>query len=120
MNYLKRLKNQAKLEFDKTLSTNATGGKSSRTVDGIRVIPRSPLKRDLLMNHLIKDKFASVKEQLTDFPGFQVNIKDSVPSLNPFRNPYDIERKNLLDQVSLFFNCCFFAWFINKDTNQIK
>jgi len=101
MNYLKRLKNQAKLEFDKTLSTNSAGGsgKSSRTVDGIRVIPRSPLKRDLLMNHLIKDKFSSVKEQLTDYPGFQVNIKDLLAPSNAFRNPYDIDRKNLLDQI---------------------
>ena len=101
MNYLKRLKNQAKLEFDKTLSSNSAGGKGSRTVDGIRVIPRSPLKRDLLMNHLIKDKFVSVKEQVTDFPGFQVNIKDFLAPSNAYRNPYDIERKNLLDQVSL-------------------
>ena len=55
----------------------------------------------LLMNHLIKDKFVSVKEQVTDFPGFQVNIKDFLAPSNAYRNPYDIERKNLLDQVSL-------------------
>ena len=67
--------------------------------DGIKVIPRSPLKRDLLMNHLIKDKFLSLREQLTDFPGFQINIKDQLPPFNGYRNAYDIERKDLLDQI---------------------
>ena len=104
LNYLKRLKNQAKLEFDKTLSTNSAGSsKNPRHLDGIKVLARSPLKRDLLMNHLIKDKFMSVREQLTDFPGFQINIKDQLPPLNGFRNAYDIERKDLLDQVYFHF-----------------
>lgn len=99
LNYLKRLKNQAKLEFDKTLSNNSGSGKNPRFIDGIKVLSRSPLKRDLLMNHLIKDKFMSVREQLTDFPGFQINIKDQLPPANGFRNAYDIERKDLLDQI---------------------
>ena len=105
LNYLKRLKNQAKLEFDKTLSSNSAGvSKNPRILDGckvtgLKVLARSPLKRDLLMNHLIKDKFISVREQLTDFPGFQISIKDQLPPLNAFRNAYDIERKDLLDQV---------------------
>jgi integrator complex subunit 6 len=101
LNYLKRLKNQAKLEFDKqSINIHPNNGpKGSRSTDGIKVLPRSPLKRDLLMNHLIKDKFASVREQITDFPGFQFNIKDQLPPSNGFRNPYDTDRKNLLDQV---------------------
>ena len=104
LNYLKRLKNQAKLEFDKTLSNNSSNGGSSqknnpRSLEGMKVLARSPLKRDLLMNHLIKDKFLAVREQLTDFPGFQINIKDQLPPSNGFRNPYDIERKDLLDQI---------------------
>ena len=104
LNYLKRLKNQAKLEFDKTLSTNSAGSsKNPRHLDGIKVLARSPLKRDLLMNHLIKDKFMSVREQLTDYPGFHITIKDQLPPLNGFRNAYDIERKDLLDQVILNF-----------------
>ena len=104
LNYLKRLKNQAKLEFDKTLSNNSSNGGASqksngRSIEGMKVLPRSPLKRDLLMNHLIKDKFLAVREQLTDFPGFQISIKDQLPPSNGFRNPYDIERKDLLDQI---------------------
>ncbi len=98
LNYLKRLKNQAKLEFDKTLSSSSQG-KNPRQADGIKVLARSPLKRDLLMNHLIKDKFLSLREQLTDFPGFQINIKDQLPPSNPYRNAFDIERKDLLDQI---------------------
>ena len=91
------------MEFDKTLSSSAAaaagGGKNPRALDGIKVLAKSPLKRDLLMNHLVKDKFMSVREQLTDFPGFQLSIKDNLPPSNGFRNAYDIERKDLLDQV---------------------
>ena len=38
LNYLKRLKNQAKLEFDKTLSTNSAGSMKNkpRNIEGIK------------------------------------------------------------------------------------
>ena len=104
--YLKRLKNQAKNEYDKTLST--TGPKVGKGTfgipEGIKVVPRSPFKKELLTNHLLKEKFGLLREQLTDFPGFLIGIKDPQTSKkdgggNLFRNPFDIPRKSLLDQV---------------------
>lgn len=99
MNYLKRLKNQAKIEYDKTLTTTPIT-KQRLGPDGIKITPRSPFKKELLSNHTMRDKFSSLKDQLTDFPGFMLGIKDSSMKSNSLRNPFDISRKNLLDQVT--------------------
>lgn len=60
LNYLKRLKNQAKIEFDRlcndvlskqlaaaNITKNLANG-STTVTDGVRVIPRTPLKKDLV------------------------------------------------------------------------
>ena len=41
LNYLKRLKNQAKMEYDKTLNTTPVA-KGRFGPEGIKVVPRSP------------------------------------------------------------------------------
>ena len=61
LTYLKRLKNQAKLEFDRlcneviskqvanaSLNKNIVNGNSTAVTEGVRVIPRTPLKKDLV------------------------------------------------------------------------
>lgn len=61
LNYLKRLKNQAKIEFDRlcseviskqvanaNMNKNMVNGNSSTITEGVRVMPRSPLKKDLV------------------------------------------------------------------------
>lgn len=60
LNYLKRLKNQAKIEFDRlcneviskqVASSNLTKNLSNCTTsvtEGVRVIPKTPLKKDLV------------------------------------------------------------------------
>ena len=105
LNYLKRLKNQAKMEYDKTLNTTPVA-KSRIGPEGIKVVPRSPFKKELLTNYLLKDKFPLLRDQLTDFPGFLLGIKDPIvngiggkSTNNRFRNPFDIPRKGLLDQI---------------------
>ena len=105
LTYLKKLKNQAKIEYDKTLNTTPVA-KGRIGPEGIKVIPRSPFKKELLTNHLLKDKFSLLRDQLTDFPGFLLGIKDPIvhgisgkSTNNRFRNPFDIPRKGLLDQI---------------------
>jgi len=106
LNYLKRLKNQAKVEYEKTLGSSASKGLKGVIPEGIKVAPRSPFKKELLANQLLKDKFALLRDQLTDFPGFLLGIKDTkskgglISSTgNRFRNPFDVPRKSLLDQI---------------------
>eukprot|EP00094_Tigriopus_californicus_P006809 TCALIF_06558-PB protein Name:"Similar to ints6-a Integrator complex subunit 6-A (Xenopus laevis)" AED:0.11 eAED:0.11 QI:0/0.5/0.8/1/1/1/5/294/965 len=98
LNYLKRLKNQAKMEYEKTLNA-APICKQRLGPDGIKVIPRSAFKKELLSTHLFKDKFSGLKDQLTDFPGFVLGIKDSSTKTNRLRNPFDVPRHSLLDQL---------------------
>ncbi|KAJ9593745.1 hypothetical protein L9F63_014718 [Diploptera punctata] len=114
LNYLKRLKNQAKMEFDRlcnevgskpsqsSTSTNkATGSSSSAVTEGVRVTPRSPLKKDLVSHPLLQDKFTSLREQLNEFGGFVVGLSrgHAQKGRQSYRNPFDIPRRCLLDQV---------------------
>lgn len=61
LNYLKRLKNQAKIEFDRlcneviskqvanaSLNKIIVNGNTTTVTEGVRVIPRTPLKKDLV------------------------------------------------------------------------
>lgn len=112
LNYLKRLKNQAKLEYDK-LCTEVSNkqnanvknlGSQNTSTDGIRVIPRSPLKKDLISHPLLQDRFTSMKEQLNEFGGFVVGVVRNRQHQHrsgghSYRNPFDIPRHQLLDQV---------------------
>lgn len=61
LNYLKRMKNQAKMEFDRicneviskqvaasNLTKNLSNCTTSAVTEGVRVVPRTPLKKDLV------------------------------------------------------------------------
>lgn len=66
LNYLKRLKNQAKIEFERlcneviskqvataNLNKSLVNGNSTTVTEGVRVIPRTPLKKDLVRKILV-------------------------------------------------------------------
>jgi len=98
LNYLKRLKNQAKLEYDRIVSMTPFKGKFGP--DGIKVLPRSPLKRELLENPALRETPPSLRDQLTDFPGYMLGLPEKAATeTHPLRNPFDISRASLLDQV---------------------
>eukprot|EP00088_Acartia_fossae_P009653 TRINITY_DN1470_c0_g1_i11.p1 TRINITY_DN1470_c0_g1~~TRINITY_DN1470_c0_g1_i11.p1 ORF type:complete len:1068 (-),score=228.93 TRINITY_DN1470_c0_g1_i11:1485-4688(-) len=91
LNYLKRLKNQAKQEYDRIVSMTPYKGKFGP--DGIKVIPRSQMRRELMEN-------PSIREQLTDFPGYMLGLPEKAATeTHPLRNPFDISRSALLDQI---------------------
>ena len=48
---------QAKLEYDKTLNSTPVNSKARIGPEGIKVAPRSAFKRELLSNHLLRDRF---------------------------------------------------------------
>lgn len=115
LNYLKRLKNQAKIEFDRlcteviskqAANANANkflvNGTTSPVTEGIRVIPRSPLKKDLVSHPLLQDKFIGLRDQLNEFGGFVVGLvrnQQQQRGAHSYRNAFDVPRKSLLDQV---------------------
>ena len=99
LNYLKRLKNQAKQEYDRIVSMTPYKGKFGP--DGIKVIPRSPLKRELLENPSVRETPPFLRDQLTDFPGYMLGLPEKpATETHPLRNPFDIPRAALLDQVT--------------------
>ncbi|XP_018895922.1 integrator complex subunit 6 isoform X2 [Bemisia tabaci] len=110
LNYLKRLKNQAKTEFDR-LCNDVSNRLSSNNkpiagpaLEGIRVTQRSHLKRDLISHPALLDNFSAMRDQLNDFGGFVVNVsrnrlQNRRAGRQSYRNPFDIPRPTLLDQV---------------------
>ncbi|KAK8731732.1 hypothetical protein OTU49_007447 [Cherax quadricarinatus] len=101
-NHLKRLKNQAKLEYEricleveKRLSQN-----NCPVHEGIRVQPRRPLCRHLTSNHTLQDKLAPLRDQVTEYPSFVLAVREGEVNPQMYRNPFDIPRFCLLDQLT--------------------
>ena len=89
---------------------NAPVGRQRVCPEGIKVVPISAFKKDALLAHITatagtkeQNRMAvSIRDQVTDFPGFLLGIKDpaNLNKSNRFRNPFDVPRSGLLDQVS--------------------
>ena len=107
LNYLKRLKNQAKMEYDRIVSVTPYKGKVGP--DGIKVPSvkktlcfikvssqvnvKSQLKRDLMEG-------LPGSTPVTDFPGYMLGLPEKGRAeAHPLRNPFDIPRSRLLDQL---------------------
>ncbi|XP_046613078.1 integrator complex subunit 6 isoform X1 [Neodiprion virginianus] len=115
LNYLKRLKNQAKIEFEKlcneviskqvanaNLNKTLVNCNSTTVTEGVRVMPRTPLKKDLVSHPLLQDKFTGLRDQLNEFGGFVVGLvrnQQQQRGAQSYRNAFDVPRKSLLDQV---------------------
>ncbi|XP_047985259.1 LOW QUALITY PROTEIN: integrator complex subunit 6 [Leguminivora glycinivorella] len=104
LNYLKRLKNQAKIEFEKLCAdviNKASSNNSQKVAESVRVMPRSPLKKDLTTHPCLQDKFSALRDQLNEFGGFVVGLSRgrNKNQAHTYRNPFDIPRRDLLDQV---------------------
>ncbi|XP_044255947.1 integrator complex subunit 6 [Tribolium madens] len=102
-NYLKRLKNQAKVEYDKlcseiTLRQNAQMNMKQNS-EQIRVLPKVTLKKELISHPLLMDKFNAHRNQLLDQTNpFHVTLDKERQNVS-FKNPFDIPRNRLVQQV---------------------
>ncbi|KAK0040832.1 integrator complex subunit 6 [Biomphalaria pfeifferi] len=105
--YLKKLKNQARIEMDRL---NASIGQRPSRHEGIKVNSRS--KTSILQrkdfNQLLANlggNIASLKQELQhDYSGFTLAVEDLDVKPQFYRNPYDIPRKSLIDQISRMRN----------------
>ncbi|XP_052801823.1 integrator complex subunit 6-like [Mya arenaria] len=100
--YLKKLKNLGKMEMDRLV---ASVGSKAPPHEGIKVCSRtktSVLQRkdfsQLLKN--VGGNLSSLKQELTDYNTFTIAVPDKDIKPQQFRNPYDIPRQNLLDQIA--------------------
>nr|CAG4641352.1 EOG090X0IT3 [Eulimnadia texana] len=98
VNYLKRLKNQAKMEFDRICSE--VGRHRPVLADSVKVIWRTPLRKDFVSNPSLAAKFAHLRDQLNDFAGFTLALKERDVRPQSLRNPFDIPRSAVLDQLA--------------------
>jgi integrator complex subunit 6 len=102
-NYLKRLKNQAKSEYERlcseiTLRQNANNSLKTNS-EQIRVMPKVTLRKELISHPLLTDKFNAQRDQLVDQSNsFPVTLDKERQSVS-FKNPFDIPRSRLVQQV---------------------
>ncbi|CAG9819617.1 unnamed protein product [Phaedon cochleariae] len=105
-NYLKRLKNQAKVEYDKMCSeiiqrqTNVNALKNNyNSPEQFRVLPKVCLKKELISHPLLVDKFIAQKEQIVEQGNTWTCTLDKERQTVSFKNPFDIPRSRLVHQV---------------------
>lgn len=120
-NHLKRLKNQAKAEFDKvvnyvgssavnnktqaseTLRLLATSSSSSHTSSTSSVLNQSSRKvSDIaLTGNTSHPRIGNIRSELNEYPQFVLRVKDKSCDLKSqsYRNAYDINRRELIDQI---------------------
>ncbi|XP_062585335.1 integrator complex subunit 6-like, partial [Saccostrea cucullata] len=100
--YLKKLKNQAKIEMDRLI---ASVGQKVPLHEGIKVDSRTKTsvlqRRDF--NQLLQNaggNLQNLKQELNDYNTFTVAVADRDIKPQYYRNPYDIPRKSLIDQIA--------------------
>ncbi|XP_057663250.1 integrator complex subunit 6 isoform X1 [Diorhabda carinulata] len=105
-NYLKRLKNQAKVEYDKMCNeiiqrqSNMNGLKTNfNSPEQIRVVPKVTLKKELVSHPLLIDRFSSQRDQILDQGNVWTCTLDKERQTVSFKNPFDIPRSRLIQQV---------------------
>ncbi|XP_038050601.1 integrator complex subunit 6-like isoform X2 [Patiria miniata] len=103
--YLKRLKQQSKVEADRMAAMIAKKQKLSDV--GVKVTPRSQMpslaaRKDFQqLLQAITGETVSMRpdSNITEFPGYTLHVKDRSIRPRTYRNPFDIPRKELLDQL---------------------
>lgn len=109
LNYLKKLKNQAKIEFEKlcneVCNKTVTNVPPIKVTESVRVNPRTPLKKDLTSHPCLQNKFSALRDQINEYGGFLVGLSRNRyrSQTHSYRNPFDIQRRDLLDQVKIVF-----------------
>ncbi|XP_037075293.1 integrator complex subunit 6-like [Pollicipes pollicipes] len=98
INHLKRLKNQAKMEYDRLCSEVSARLPGSDQV-GIKVTSRKSTRREATSNPALSDKFASLLEPMQYMAGLTLAVRDGELATQSYRNPFDISRRHLLDQL---------------------
>lgn len=102
ISYLKKLKNQAKIEYERLVASVVQEKPKN---EGIKVAPRSQIsilqRKDFhQLMHIFGSDISTLKEQLNEYNGFTLAVPDKDVTPQTYRNPYDIPRKQLLDQLA--------------------
>ena len=102
ISYLKRLKNQAKMEYEKLV---ASVGQHVAVSEGIKIVShsRTSILQRQDFNELLRHygtNMSSLKQELTEYSTFTLTVPDGSIEPHMYRNPFDIPRRQLLNQVT--------------------
>ncbi|XP_072180479.1 integrator complex subunit 6-like [Diadema setosum] len=103
--YLKKLKQQSKMEAEKLASLIASRPRIQEL--GIKVQPRSPLRslaarrdfQQLVQSITGETITVRADNSVSEFPGYMLRVSDRDVRPQTYRNAFDIPRKEVLDQV---------------------
>ncbi|XP_030837605.1 integrator complex subunit 6-A-like isoform X1 [Strongylocentrotus purpuratus] len=103
--YLKKLKQHSKVEGEKLSSLVASRPRAQEL--GIKVQSRSPLRslaarrdfQQLLQSITGETITVRADNNVNEFPGYMLRVSDRDIRPQTYRNPFDIPRKEILDQV---------------------
>lgn len=108
--YLKKLKQQSKVEAERM--AGMISKRPKQVEQGVRVQPRSQLpslaaRKDfqhLLQTITGETMTVRADNNVTEFPGFMLRLSEKDISPQMFKNPFDIPREEVLDQVQRMRN----------------
>lgn len=122
---LKNLKQEAKVQFDRLIQSMQHLNKQNPNQDAVRVLQcgnnlRSQVESTSYTNmgctgrpsQAFFFRYSAMKSELNEFPNFVIRVRDKASAVacngyenlrikHTFRNPYDIDRKDLIDQIHL-------------------
>ena len=120
-NHLKRLKNQAKAEFDKVVTSvggTAFGNNKTHTTEALRLLTTSSSSSTSSTSSVLSQsskkvsdialtgntshpRIGNIRSELNEYSNFVLRVKDKSGDFKsqPYRNPLHINRRELIDQI---------------------
>lgn len=105
-NQLKQMKNTAKLDQENLCLRVFKQLKQPKPlyhqIETTKLNCGLPLKRDLVTHPMLKDTFSKVHSEINIFENYSIVLPTIMTSISTknFRNPFDIPRRDLIDEIS--------------------
>lgn len=118
---LKQYKNEAKMQFEKLVASIAQPKQQNH--ETVRVLQcGNSLKAQVESTSYVNMKctgrpscafyyrYSTMRSELNEFPNYMIRVRDKISTIpcndnlkvkHTFRNPYDIDRRDLIDQIKL-------------------
>ncbi|XP_048526293.1 integrator complex subunit 6-B [Dendroctonus ponderosae] len=124
-NHLRRVKNQAKIEHDKLCGeiiqrqAHTNNLKANfNLAEQFRMLPVVSLKKDLISHPLLQDKFQNQRDQILEQGHLFISTLDKERQTVSFKNPFDIPRNRLIQQVIRMRNNFLQSDWISQDLDS--
>ncbi|XP_055845300.1 integrator complex subunit 6 [Episyrphus balteatus] len=105
-NQLKHIKNTAKQDQENLCQKVLRQLRQPRPpywqIERARLIVGPPMRRDLVRNPLLRDTFSKLHSEIEPIENYTIVVPSMVrqPPAKNYRNPFDIPRRDLIDEIS--------------------